>query len=192
MKRNYETFFTSDTHFFHRAMLNLRPEFSSVEDMNEALIERWNSVVKNSHDIVYHLGDFSFGKESETYALVSRLRGRIFLVLGNHDKMFERSKNQRLFEWVRDYHYLRLPDRRIVLSHYPFASWRNSHHGSWHLHGHSHGSLVQTAAALRMDVGVDCNSYTPVSLERVSDYMSSRAFEPVDHHGALGNPGVTP
>lgn len=52
-------FFTSDTHFGHNNIIKLsnRP-FSSVEEMNEGLIERWNDVV-GAEDIVYHLGDFS-------------------------------------------------------------------------------------------------------------------------------------
>ena len=51
------TFFTSDTHFCHGREFLYGPRgFTNAEEMNEAIIERWNSVVKPT-DLVYHLGD---------------------------------------------------------------------------------------------------------------------------------------
>ena len=54
--------FTSDTHFFHDKVVEYsqRP-FANVEEMNEEMIARWNSVV-HQDGIVFHLGDFCFGK----------------------------------------------------------------------------------------------------------------------------------
>ena len=56
--------FTSDTHFGHNNIIKFckRP-WKTTEEMNEALIERWNSVVKPD-DIVFHLGDFAFAANS--------------------------------------------------------------------------------------------------------------------------------
>lgn len=53
-------FFTSDTHFWHENIIKFcnRP-FSSVEEMNDTIIENWNKVV-GENDIVFHLGDFVF------------------------------------------------------------------------------------------------------------------------------------
>jgi calcineurin-like phosphoesterase family protein len=84
------TYFTSDTHFGHATLLNAampRPRpFACIEDHDEALIRRWNAVVQNASDDVWHLGDFALGASSERCEQVfRRLRGRKQLVLGNHD-----------------------------------------------------------------------------------------------------------
>lgn len=82
-----QVFLTSDTHFFHKKILEFeraaRP-FSSVEEMNEVLIDNWNSVV-TKRDTVWHLGDVCFGK-IENLEILSRLNGTKNLILGNHDQ----------------------------------------------------------------------------------------------------------
>lgn len=68
-----QVFLTADTHFFHKKILEFeraaRP-FSSVEEMNEVLIDNWNSVV-TKRDTVWHLGDVCFGKV-ENLEILSR------------------------------------------------------------------------------------------------------------------------
>ena len=88
------TWFTSDMHFNHytseeRNILKYcsRP-FSTVEEMNEKLIQNWNNRV-GMEDTVYHVGDFCFkgggcGKKSAQY-WESLLNGKIIYVKGNHD-----------------------------------------------------------------------------------------------------------
>ena len=59
-------YFIADTHFFHENIIKLanRP-FSSVEKMNQKLIENWNRKIKGN-DTVYILVDMFFRcKESE-------------------------------------------------------------------------------------------------------------------------------
>lgn len=81
-------FFTSDTHFGHTNILQFcnRP-FHSVQEMNEALINNWNNVVR-PEDTVYHLGDFAFGGSQLWNDVLSKLNGHIYLILGNH-KIFK-------------------------------------------------------------------------------------------------------
>ena len=52
-------YFTADLHFYHENVIShaSRP-FSSVEEMNEALIRNWNKIVKPT-DEIYILGDFT-------------------------------------------------------------------------------------------------------------------------------------
>lgn len=68
--------------------------------------------------------------------------------------------------------------------------WRDSHHGSIQLHGHSHGSLLPFGKSV--DVGIDApfiiprikqEDYRPVSIDEIIEYMKNRKTEYVDHHG---------
>lgn len=86
-------FVISDHHFYHKNIIGLtRSDLfgsndmdSSVEKMNEYIINKHNSVV-NDDDIVIFLGDFSFKTGHEKLEdLVSKLNGHKFLVFGNHD-----------------------------------------------------------------------------------------------------------
>ena len=81
LRYNYKTtdklFWTSDTHFSHKNIMQYcdRP-FSSIEEMNEKLISNWNSVV-DSDATVFHLGDFAFGTISQWEEVRSQLNGEI-------------------------------------------------------------------------------------------------------------------
>lgn len=120
------TFFTSDPHFFHTNIITFcgRPFLRDdgqpdQEKMHTTLIERWNSVVTDD-DLVYLLGDFSFGPIVDSRAIRQKLRGKIILIRGNHD----RSKQQMLqlgFEEVHNRLELKLDDKVVYLSHIPYT-----------------------------------------------------------------------
>lgn len=175
--------FTSDTHFGHKNVIKFcsRP-YDSVEEMDEKLIAAWNARVKHN-DTIYHLGDLSFHKAAETATIISRLNGRIHLVRGNHDREQMLAACSSRLVWIKDYFELKHDKQLIVLSHFPFLTWNKSHHGALHLHGHCHGSLPDSPDALRIDVGVDCHGYAPISLEEIRQKMSMKKFKAVDHHG---------
>ncbi|MGN0297899.1 MAG: metallophosphoesterase, partial [Lachnospiraceae bacterium] len=99
-------FYISDLHFYHRA-LNTAMDcrgFVSVEEMNAFMIAQWNSRVRRNDEVVI-LGDLSLGKGEETNAVLDQLKGKLYLIEGNHDRMYLHDKNFNLgrFEWVRDY-----------------------------------------------------------------------------------------
>lgn len=179
-----ELFFTSDTHYGHQNIIRFcnRP-FGSLDEMNETMIERWNSRVKHG-DVVYHIGDFALRLGvPEVEAIVRRLNGEVHLVLGNHDLKNKSVLRARGFAEKVDYKELKIDDLKIVMCHYPFMTWNKSHHGSWDLHGHCHGSLPRDMKARRLDVGVDCWNFAPISFEEVRSEMDKVKFEPVDRHG---------
>lgn len=172
-------FFTADHHWGHEVVLQYcaRP-FKTVREMDEVLIERWNSIIRDD-DLVYHLGDMFAGPAREPHRIRERLRGRIHLLRGNHDSGVDPEALG--LEWVKDYHELIVEDeeadngcRLIVLSHYPFREWNQSHHGSWHLHGHCHGSLPESGAGYSLDVGVDVHGFAPLSYSEVKTLFRTR------------------
>lgn len=176
--------FTSDTHYGHANVIQYskRP-FKDVEEMDEALIENWNEVVRPG-DLVYHLGDFSFHRDfKKTSEISRRLLGQKYLIFGNHDKKLRKVKEfLSSFIAAKDLDSIKVGDQRIVLCHYAMLTWNQSHRGAWQLHGHSHGSLPESDTALRIDVGVDPRSYRPISFEEIREIMSRKVHVPVDHH----------
>jgi len=182
------TFFTSDQHFGHKNICRFadRP-FKSVEEMNEALIEEHNAVVKPS-DVVWFLGDFAFMPPDATKRILRRLNGQKNLVLGNHDKNLDRRGRDFIGSGMLNaiYHYreINVEKQSIILFHYGMRVWNKHHHGSWLLYGHSHGSLPPHGKSV--DVGVDSkeitDEYRPVSFEEVKRFMSKRDNVVEDHH----------
>lgn len=170
--------FTSDHHFGHARIIELakRP-FASVEEMDDEMVRRWNTVVRPG-DTVYHLGDFAFDDHNK---YLPRLAGQKRLILGNHDHS-NRVKKAKGWATIDSLLHITMPDKTpVVLCHYAMRVWSRSHHGAIHLYGHSHGSLKGDNQCL--DVGVDCWAFAPVSFEEISMRLIDQIprSEP-DHH----------
>ena len=65
-----------------------------------------------------------------------------------------------------------------ILLHYAMKIWRSSFRGTWHLYGHSHGSLPDDPNSLSFDVGVDCHDYYPISYKEVKAIMAKKTWTP--------------
>ena len=168
-----KTFFTADTHFDHKNIITYCDrDFNTIEDMNDTIVDRWNSVISNK-DAVYHIGDFTLGSMVHFRKWVNLLNGNIKIIPGSHD-----------YRWMKDF----IPTDRVqvlpplvsiefgnikvnayptvfVLCHYSMQVWDRSHYGSYHLFGHSHGNLKGIGRS--MDVGVDTNNFYPYSLDDI-------------------------
>lgn len=181
-----QIWFTGDTHFDHQRMADQWRPFNSVEEMNEKLIEAWNSKIKKG-DRVYHLGDFSFGNKTKIEETLDRLNGQIHMIRGNHDGQLDSLAHR--FASYSPYRELKIPGyaghRRVILFHFPIESWHGVGRGQFHLHGHTHNNLATIPNARRKDVGVDTrDDWGPYSweeiqaeLEGIQDYWT-----PSDHH----------
>ena len=76
---------TSDLHFNHdKEFIWKARGYSSVEDMNEAQIIKFNEIVTDEDD-VWILGDLVMGQSTDAIPLLKQLNGKIHVVLGNHD-----------------------------------------------------------------------------------------------------------
>lgn len=168
-------FFISDTHFCHANFLkfkddagNLIRPFASVEEMNERMIEGWNSVVRDG-DKVYHLGDVTFRYDKEFREIMSRLRGRKRLILGNHDQI----KGTTLIDFFEKVSLWRIfKDENFVCSHVPLRvdQMRKS---QFNVHGHTHQTVVSGVPYI--NVCVERTDYTPVAMEEITDRVRTRA-----------------
>lgn len=180
-------FFTSDLHLEHKNILHHcdRP-FQSIDEHDEHLIHNWNSMVGEG-DRVYVIGDVSCGKLENVIQKVQRLRGEKILIEGNHDeKPLRKPRFRDLFAKVERLLTIEIPiggvEQSITLCHYAMLLWPHSHYGTWHLHGHSHGSLPDDPHAKRLDVGVDVWGFRPVRVEEIAARMAEKVFRPVDGH----------
>ena len=145
-------YYIADCHFFHKALNTQMDQrgFDSVEQMNAYMIERWNEKVRKNDEVVI-LGDFSWGSLEETMEVLSVLKGKLYLIKGNHDR-FIKDKNfdPGRFVWIKDYAELNENRRKVVLSHYPIAcyngQYRRDEAGNpkvYMLHGHIHSTQDQ-------------------------------------------------
>ena len=168
-------FFTSDSHFDHKNILKYckRP-FSSIEEMNQGLIDNWNSVV-GKDDTVFHLGDVIFGGNTNLIKYVSQLNGHIILIKGNHDRKLQQSICDKLFDYTCQQLTLNIDDITVFLNHFPFLCFSGTYKTdkSIQLFGHIHSGplssgpdidrFMQYGTLNQYDVGVDNNYYTPIS-----------------------------
>lgn len=166
------TYFTADTHFGHQNVIRFcdRP-WQTADEMDEAMIERWNDRVRNN-DTVYIVGDMFF-RSKDADGILSRLKGKKRLIVGNHDgswmKKVDLSKH---FESVD--HYLETSDGQhgLTLCHYPLLTWNHSKR-SFMIYGHIHSDttvdfwpLILTRDHM-LNAGADINGYMPVTFEEL-------------------------
>ena len=156
----------SDTHFGHENMLRftdgvtgnlVRPGFASVEDMDEHMIQRWNSVVRPG-DKVYHLGDVYIG---DGHKALKRLNGHKRLILGNHDNVkspYLYNSFHKILMWRM------IPELDCVLSHTPLHE-SSMFKVTYNLHGHIHQQA--SPSERHINCCVEVQDYTPKSIEEL-------------------------
>lgn len=190
--------FTSDTHFGHKNILQYCPnrKFSSIEEHDKYLIDIWNSKVK-PEDVVFHCGDFSFGSLDFGLSVLDKLNGTKVLITGNHDQRNLKSHDFRnKFSAVKfGYHEISFrhndgSQTLAVLCHYPLETWNKVRYNSYHFHGHCHtpkGSLKVRFMKNRKDVGVDGrDDLAPWSLTELTHHINNQNEKDLsfigDHH----------
>lgn len=175
-------YFISDTHFWHNPIVQYcnRP-FSSIQDMNEKLIENWNNTVKDE-DIVYFLGDFCLGNNNQAREICNRLKGYKIIVLGNHDDggiehwlnigFQEAYKEPIKFRFVNE----KSEMKEILLSHVPQIIGSNQ----VNIHGHIHDAKIENEyngmnPKNHINISVENIGYTPISFDKIyQEYLKER------------------
>jgi len=170
------TFVISDTHFNHEAILKFkdyankppRGGFDSVEQMNEAMLDNWVSVV-GPKDTVIHLGDVLFGPDKVDWmtANFAKLPGKKRLIVGNHDNL------KMLAPFFKDMQmWIDMSDNGLLLSHTPqhpstlAESHRFGNEPILNVHGHIHSN--PSPEGPYKCVCVEQINYTPINLESLT------------------------
>jgi len=162
-------FLTADSHFSHPFMAKSRG--LDIPYMDKLILDTWNSQIKRG-DEVYILGDFAFGKNDEVRRLRSKIKGKLHLILGNHDYKNNIQRLTDCFTSMRDLMTLNYKKQKIILCHYCMDTFEASHYDSYHCFGHSH--CHYSPSGKRMDVGVDGNNYRLWPLDDILDIMGSK------------------
>lgn len=185
-------FFTADHHFYHANIIRYcqRP-FHSVEQMNEEMVRRWNSIVRPA-DTVYYLGDFSMAKRPVTL-FAPRLHGEKHLIMGNHDachpchkKKAESARQVYLeagFKTLDLEQTMEIAGQKVLLHHMPYLSgesdtggyalkhreFRPKDDGRWLLHGHVHEKWKTKDRMI--NIGVDVWGFFPVPITEIEKVL---------------------
>jgi len=184
--------FSSDFHLGHKNISGKNEskwgsgfrDFSSLNEMNETIVKNINKTCKEN-DILYFLGDFTFGGIDNIWNFRKQLNVKtIHFIIGNHDEKIVENKvlpncfykidNQGnhyltsdktdrsvhakdLFETVQSVLNVSHGKHNFFLSHYSHRVWEANHHGVIHLYGHSHDSIDKNGEywGKSMDVGID-------------------------------------
>lgn len=196
--RNKMRYYISDLHFYHEG-LNHQMDcrgFRDAKDMNEYMIAQWNRRVRKNDEVVV-LGDLSMEKWEKTKAVLDQLKGKIYLIQGNHDRFIkDKAFDPSYFQWVRSYAEMHDNGRKVILSHYPVLCYngqnRLSKHGNpktYMLHGHVHDTLDQrlleqfqsiTRNTMRGEQPIPCNLLNCFCM--YSDYVPWGLDEWIAYH----------
>lgn len=177
-------FLTSDTHFGHdREFVWKVRGYESVQAMNLAQVQKWNEVIEDEDD-VYALGDLMLGDPSNI-EFIKQLKGKIHIVLGNHDtanreKMYRELSN--VVEVAEVGIRLKYKKHHFVLTHYPMMTGNLEKESlkqmSLNLYGHTHQtSNFYNDMPFMYHVGVDSHNGYPVLLDDVIEEMYAKVKE---------------
>lgn len=168
----HDIWFISDTHFFHDNILRFTDRngglirgsrFVDVREMNEYMVERWNSRVK-PQDKVYHLGDVALGvkNQDEFTALVKSLNGHKRLLIGNHDHIEQPAYRE--FERIELWTGGKFKKYNFVASHIPLRK-EQMRDGEYNVHGHIHEHFMSDEGYI--NVCVERTNYRPLHLDEI-------------------------
>ena len=160
-------FLAADHHFGHLGVCKflredgtkLRP-WDNPEEMDEALIENHNKIVKPT-DKVYFLGDVVINRRA--FPTIGRLNGEKILIKGNHD-LFRLKEYTPYFKDIRASH----PLDGNILTHIPIhpaslSRWAKN------IHGHLHSGTVKNGNGSNdkryLCVSMEHINFTPIALE---------------------------
>lgn len=176
-------YFTSDLHLCHNKPFLYEPRgFTNIEDMNAAVVRNWNNIIIDE-DEVYVLGDLMLVDNAKATTLFTSLKGKIHIILGNHDTDARIEIYQNLPNVVEVVYAttLKWNGYHFYLSHYPtitsnfYENEKDLKHRLINLYGHTHQKTNfydLTISPCIYHVGLDSHNCTPVSIEQIIQDIS--------------------
>lgn len=181
-----KTWFSSDLHFCHdRAFIYEPRGFSSIDEMNEAIVERWNSVVAPEDD-VYLLGDLMLNDNEKGIEYLKKLNGKITIINGNHDTntridLYKTCEN--VVDWGLYSDLVTIKGYKFYVSHYPTLT-SNLENGAplrchvLNLYGHTHqlDNFFKDIPYM-YHVGMDSHNCYPVEITEIIESIKEKVSE---------------
>lgn len=181
----------SDTHFSHQREFLYKPRgFTTITEMNEAIVENWNNKVK-SEDLIFHLGDLCLSDNKDAIKYIKQLNGTIKWIRGNHDGV---NRVLEIQEACSNIHLIgdmntswasleKIKGYSLYLSHYPTMvgsledmSPLNKRLINLHGHLHSKNKFYQDIPFM-YNVALDAHNNAPVSFDKIISDIEAKAKE---------------
>ena len=203
-----EIFICSDWHFNHdKPFIWEARGFESVEQMNNAIIEKHNALVSHEDD-VYVLGDIMLGAKFGLDAgikLITQMNGRLHFVRGNHDtnnrwQAYNILSNNKInynqdIVTLENATYLKFDKYNFYLSHYPTITSNNDYNKPLrqrliNLCGHSHtkDKWVDWDKGYIYHVEMDAHDCCPVNIKTILQELQEKVEDELIAVAA----GITP
>lgn len=170
---------TSDLHLCHdKDFVYLPRGFSSVKDMSETIVHRWNAIIA-PQDTVYLLGDVMLYDDDMGIEYLKSLNGNIYIICGNHDTL-ERQKKFVKCPNVMGVSYadcIRYGNYRFYMSHYPTitSNIKKDLNKVFNLHGHTHSPFkFNDVYPYMYNVSMDAHYCVPVSIVKIIEDIKEK------------------
>ena len=174
--------FSSDLHFGHSREFLFKPRgFSNIKDMNDQIVQNFNSVV-GENDEVYLLGDLTLGDLDAAIPYLTQLNGHIHVIRGNHDTD-RRVEFYKSLGWdVHDALRVRWGEYTFFLCHYPTMTFNMEQEylsqATLCLYGHTHQKTnFYNDIPYCYHVGVDSHNCFPVHVKTILEDMRDKIKE---------------
>jgi len=160
----------TDTHHFHNRIVTdfgFRPA-----NFNELIIKKWQSTV-SENDVVFHLGDVTWGTKEQLSSIMCQLPGTKILIRGNHDRSYSNN-------WFIKSGFAVVLEKAqaggAILSHFPaILNKEEIDRGIINVHGHFHNNPAERWEKRFTDritnnhylLALEYTDYAPVALELI-------------------------
>ena len=178
-----QIYLTSDWHFCHDREFLYKPRgFDSVYDMNKAIIERHNEIVKPEDD-VYVLGDCMLNNDELGLDCIKQLNGHLHLIRGNHDSDNRMGAYRSCWNVVEvcEGKFLNYKKYHFYLSHFPCITTNDDFDKplkarTLNICGHSHTSDIWADANKGMifHCEMDTNDCRPWSIDEIIEKFQKK------------------